>query len=51
MSAESCSYDKYLVHHLDLKTYKCTTAATKNSKLYIQLFSPGRSHLTPSFFD
>ena len=40
--------NKYLVQDLDLKIYKCTTAAIKNNNLYVQLFSAGTSHLTLS---
>ena len=37
-------YGKYLVQDLDLNIYKGATATTKNNNLYVQLFSPGRSH-------
>ena len=39
------NYNEYL----DLNVYKCTTGTINNNNLCIQLFSPGRSHLTPSF--
>ena len=40
------NYNEYL----DLNVYKCTTGTINNNNLCIQLFSPGRSHLTSSFF-
>ena len=51
VSAESCSlwqvFDSRLVRFEHI--YKYTTATTKNNNLYIQLFSPGTSHLAPFF--
>ena len=37
-------YEKYLVQELDLNIYKGANATTKNNNLYVQFFSPGRSH-------
>ena len=37
-------YGKYLVQGLNLNIYKGATAMTKNNNIYVQLFSPGRSH-------
>ena len=41
---------KSLMENFIYCVVKCTTATSKNSNLYIQLISPGRSHLTPFFW-